>query len=258
MRVTRPVQSYLTYTLGKDLYIPLTCRCNSRTLPETRGPNFMLPAPVVAALCRVRDLELSTQQWTFWCNYLDTQEGAQKLPERPESIAVKDENCDDNNPITMNMLQEEIDSYLRNDKLRPNSLVFAGEGEPTLRLDEMLELVGSLQQAHTSEALPPIRVTTNGLRPNIVSRLKDGGVSRVSIALMTADPTQYDQLMNPSQEKGHDKVRQFIQNSIEIGLEVEATAVDRDDVDKTATQELAKSLGVDAEDVQVRWRPYFG
>jgi hypothetical protein len=47
-----------TYLLGHHtLYVPLTSRCNARTLPMTRGAQFTLPASVVAALCRVRQAE---------------------------------------------------------------------------------------------------------------------------------------------------------------------------------------------------------
>ena len=63
MILSRPLASYITYSLGNDLYVPLTSRCNTVTLPETRGPNFLLPASVAASLCRVRDLEHGTQQW---------------------------------------------------------------------------------------------------------------------------------------------------------------------------------------------------
>ena len=66
---------YFTYTLGiastvtvtsssnstvsdNTLYVPFTSFCNTRTLPQIRGPNFRLPPNVVAALCRVRDEEI--------------------------------------------------------------------------------------------------------------------------------------------------------------------------------------------------------
>ena len=66
-------QSYFTYRLGQSIYVPLTCRCNSRTLPQLRGDSFTLPVSVVAALCRVRDVEIlrnnsqqEQQQAAWW------------------------------------------------------------------------------------------------------------------------------------------------------------------------------------------------
>jgi len=46
-----------TYKLGKSIYIPLTSFCNTKTLPETRGPNFTLPSHVIQALLNVRQAE---------------------------------------------------------------------------------------------------------------------------------------------------------------------------------------------------------
>lgn len=259
MRVSRPLASYFTYTLGNDLYIPLTSRCNSKTLPQTRGPNFVLPAPVVASLCRVRDMEQGTQQWTYWCNYLDTQEGSQRLPEPLERISELPAASADKSmplPAMLTEILSEIKSYLSK-KNTIQSIVFAGEGEPTLQLEHLLRIVALLKESSHDTNLPPLRLTTNGLilASNVAERLKESGISKVSVALMTADPTQYQELMDPLDiANGHDRVCQFIAEAVHAGLEVETTGVDRKEVNKTATEALAKKLQVSLD---FRWRPYF-
>jgi hypothetical protein len=58
-----------------------------------------------------------------------------------------------------------------------------------------------------------------------------------------------------SRTTAHDLVCHFIQRAAEMdGLEVEVTAVDRNDVDKAKLEALVQSLGVHTP---VRWRPYF-
>ena len=284
MKVSRPVASYFTYTLGKtkDLYVPLTSRCSSKTLVETRGPNFMLPSSVVASLCRVRDVEHDTQQWKHWCFYLDSQDGPQKVPpslppvaELPPLTSPRENDRQQQHEQQqqppkrlpcIHDLRMEIEDYIRINDTVDYSVIFSGEGEPTLRLDDLIALVESLQKASSSPSfqLPPFRITTNGLILNgqqTARRLKQVGIDQLSIALMTSDPQQYQELMTPATmetektRNHHAIVCQFIQQALEEGLQVETTGIDRNDVDKAATEALAKSLHVTKP---FRWRPYFG
>jgi hypothetical protein len=81
---------------------------------------------------------------------------------------------------------------------------------------------------------------------------------------MTHDANQYNQLMQPllvstehsktSIVSPHDRVIAFIRQALSAGIDVETTAVDRADVDRTLTNQLSTSLGVVHP---VRWRPYF-
>ena len=250
--MTRPVASFFTYTLGETLYIPLTSRCNSLTLPETRGPNFVLPAEVVSALCKVRDAENQTEQWKHWCMYLDTQDGPQKLPKAQEIMTSLEQ--DKESYPTVTSLAEEAQQQLEKGSFE--SVVFAGEGEPTLRLGALLELAKTI--ASTSSL--PLRLTTNGLVPSkeTAGMLQDSGISACSVALMTHDAATYQEIMQPSTISAdlnpHETVCQFIQESLKAGLVVEATGVARPDVDKDKTEELARSLGVKEP---FRWRSHF-
>ena len=74
------------------------------------------------------------------------------------------------------------------------------------------------------------------------SALADAGISKATVALATADPGQYTELMRP--EGGdHSTVCGFIASLAEAGVEVEATAVERPGVDVAAARKLAGALG---------------
>jgi molybdenum cofactor biosynthesis enzyme MoaA len=182
--------------------------------------------------------------------YLDTQESKQKLPPPLERVSQLPETNGERLP-SMESLKKEIDTAL-NGSERPQSLVIAGEGEPTLRWNDLLSLANTY--AHLN-----VRVTTNGLAESSkVAQLKDGGVKAVSVALMTADSNQYEAFMQPfladSSLCPHAVVCEFIREAVHCELDVEVTGVNRPDVDKQAAETLATELGVTNT---VRWRPYF-
>jgi TatD family-associated radical SAM protein len=254
MKFTKPLASCFTYTIGKNLYIPITSRSNAKTLPESRGPGFFLGAEVVAALCRVRDEEHSTKQWASWCLYLDTQMSKQKLPPGMELVTALPRVEGHRLPSVVDLTEEIMQEFQR----RPDfdSIVFGGEGEPTLRLDDVFRIAANLKAANI-QMLPPLRLTTNGLVQSpetVVEKLKDANILSLSVALMTANSFQYDELMTPTIPNGHNRVCKFLSVAIEAGLDVEVTAVDRPDVDKDKTQDLANGMGVP---VPIRWRPFF-
>lgn len=281
----------LTYALGRSLYIPLTCRSNTRTLPETRGPGFVLPTDVVSSLLEVRRLELggadditSPSQRLGNCAAEDgggriPSSAAEKMHLPPldlPCISHLDESntrTSSSSAITDEMLRQDMESRFQHAKrsnCQYDSLVIAGEGEPTLRLSTLLSVVRQPIRSSCFGYTTPstIRVVTNGLgdavpgNSNGVScarQMKEAGVSGVSVALMTASADQYDEFMVPClpdalSTPAHDVVCDFICDAMDAGLDVEVTGVDRVDVDKAATEELAEKLGVVSP---VRWRPYF-
>uniref|UniRef100_A0A7S4CR33 Radical SAM core domain-containing protein n=1 Tax=Eutreptiella gymnastica TaxID=73025 RepID=A0A7S4CR33_9EUGL len=124
------------------------------------------------------------------------------------------------------------------------SIVFAGKGEPTLRLPVMLEVARALK----AKGAMTLRLNTNGLcnlhhQRDIVPELQ-GSIDAVSVALNTADPRQYHELMTPecSGREALDAVAQFVQRCVAAGLKVECTAVERPGVDLDAVRALAESL----------------
>ena len=231
-----------TYSLGHSLYVPLTSRCNSLTLPQTRGPGFLLPAQVVASLRRVRDAEEGTERWTQFANWLDAEEERQSLPEPMERV---DRSWLSPGRPTVTELLSEIPE-------NSSSIVIAGEGEPTLRMAALEELVTKLRRQQPSDC--HIRVTSNGLFP-VAHQLALCGVDSVSVALMTHDPEQYNDLMQPTCDHGYERVLEFVTQAQKEGLKVELTAVDQPGVDQDKTNKMAKSLvGIENP---VRWRPFF-
>lgn len=231
-----------TYSLGNSLYIPLTSRSNSLTLPQTRGPGFRLPPAVVASLCRVRDAEAGTVRWDPWCRWLDTQDANQRLPDPLEMVSSLTEH--NRRPTATELLLEIAESNTQYEHV-----VLAGEGEPTLRMSLLQEITKALAPKFSS-----IRVVTNGLTPCDPQQLADGGVTSVSVALASSDPYQYEEWMRPIESGGYERAVTFIRSAVAAGLEVEVAAVDRDTVHRGRLESLVLELGVQRP---VRWRPYF-
>ena len=329
-------QLYFTYRLGQSIYVPLTCRCNSRTLPQLRGDSFTLPVSVVEALYRVRDIEMAgtstiQEEEKLWQRYKNDDESIinnkhiivpQKLSPPPPLEAVaslpallqlpryyqREPTIDDlyqeiQQQLIPQQQQQQQQQQSRDEERTSttkieiiNSIVLSGEGEPTLRFDDMIELARRIKSSFTETKMSPvhIRLTTNGLVQREITatnnnsnntniccapqRLKDSGISHISIGLMTWDAKQYNDLVRPvlplttttnnldnddtttnnnnrTTSKAFDIMCDFIRDAVQVnGLEVETTAVERSDVDKVKTEIFSKSLGVSKP---IRWRPYF-
>jgi MoaA/NifB/PqqE/SkfB family radical SAM enzyme len=165
-------------------------------------------------------------------------------------------------------LSNEVEKYMKvmNVSGKVNNvstIVFAGEGEPTLRLDDMIRMAINMRALEATRNVP-MRLVTNGLcdEKNAVLELKDAGITSLSVALMTSSSAQYDDLMQPvipddlleNDVCAHQMVCNFIKRAVESGLDVEVTGVERSDVDKIAAQRLSSDLGVVRS---FRWRPFF-
>jgi TatD family-associated radical SAM protein len=125
-------------------------------------------------------------------------------------------------------------------------VVFCGFGEPTERLDLLLELARWIKQRCGNV---PLRVNTNGhalaLNPNrdIVAELKAAGVERVSVSLNAGDEKTYSEVCKPSFAGAFEAVLEFIRKA-KLLLDVEVTAVTTPEVDLHKVEALAKQLGV--------------
>jgi cyclic pyranopterin phosphate synthase len=128
-----------------------------------------------------------------------------------------------------------------------NELVFCGFGEPTQRLDLMLQITRWVRQ-HYGKQLP-VRVNTNGhgylLNPNrnVAKELKAAGVNKVSVSLNAANEESYTEVCKPIFQNAYAAVLDFIKKSRDI-LDVEATAVTIPEVDLHEVEAMAKKLGV--------------
>ena len=141
---------------------------------------------------------------------------------------------------------------------RFREVVFCGYGEPTERLDVLLEAAARLK----GQANPPrIRVNTNGLSDLINGRptaaLFAGKADCLSISLNTDDPAEYLEICRPKfGEAAYPALLKFAEEAAKAVPEVVMTVVGEPVTDKAKQERcsaLARSLGA-----RLRIRPYEG
>jgi len=207
------------YCFGGVVYASLTNESNAKlTMLAANGPGFTFPAGT----------------------------GFEPLPEGVEPSGVE-------------VAEASVDACRRlNDAdgvLTPREVVFAGLGEPLLRLPELLVAVKALA------GLPEVRsvrLNTNGLVPrdtaaSVAAALRSAGLSRVCVQLQSADDAQHAALVEPLAGLSLADVRDFTRALVSAGIATECSAVGRPGVDTLAVDRLAAELG--AESFKVR--PYF-
>jgi GTP 3',8-cyclase len=128
-----------------------------------------------------------------------------------------------------------------------DELVFCGFGEPTERLDVLLEVAKWVRQNYGRPL--QIRLDTNGhgymLNPgrNVAAELKAAGVDRVSVSLNAGDKETYNEICKPIFLEGYEVVLDFILKA-KLLLDVEVTAVRLPEVDLAKVKSVADGLGV--------------
>mmetsp|Transcript_11218 Transcript_11218/g.29924 ORF Transcript_11218/g.29924 Transcript_11218/m.29924 type:complete len:364 (+) Transcript_11218:68-1159(+) len=120
--------------------------------------------------------------------------------------------------------------------------VFAGLGEPTLRLDVVLEVARALR------GRLPVRLNTNGLGSlsqgrNIAKELAASGISAVSVGLNAANEDDWNAIMAPSMSGAFSAVLSFVRECSDAQLSVEVTCVETPGIDVAAVEKLAGDLG---------------
>jgi GTP 3',8-cyclase len=128
-----------------------------------------------------------------------------------------------------------------------DEVVFCGFGEPTERLDVLLEVVQWISQ-HYGRPLR-IRVNTNGhgyvinKGRDVTAEMKASGVEKVSVSLNAGDKETYNEICKPTFADAYDAVIDFI-NRAKPQLETEATAIRMPEVDIAKAKSIAEGLGV--------------
>jgi TatD family-associated radical SAM protein len=123
-------------------------------------------------------------------------------------------------------------------------VVFCGFGEPTERLDCILEVSRWLKRYFRV----PVRLDTNGQGcllnegRDVIRELRGAGVDRVSVSLNAHDEETYNAICRPALKNAYKGVIRFIEEAAEL-FETEVTAVDVPQVDLTKVREIAESLG---------------
>jgi cyclic pyranopterin phosphate synthase len=138
---------------------------------------------------------------------------------------------------------------------RWGEVVFCGFGEPTARLDVLLEIASWIRGRCGVSV--PIRVDTNGhgyvlnKGRDVVGELHNAGVSKVSVSLNGHDEASYTQNCRPKFDGGFAIVLEFIKKAKMAGLDVEVSVVRMPEVDIKRVRVIAESLNV-----QLRVREY--
>ncbi len=132
-------------------------------------------------------------------------------------------------------------------------VVFTGLGEPTRRLEVLIEITGRLVRAGVAR----VRLDTDGLANlregrDVVPELAAAGLRAVVVSLNASDAATYARLC-PSRygESAWPAARDFIRAAVRQLPEVEASFVGMPGLDPTACRAEAEALGA-----RFRWRPY--
>ncbi len=129
---------------------------------------------------------------------------------------------------------------------RWSEIVFCGFGEPTARLDVLLDVTRWIKMRYPSI---PIRLDTNGhgcfLNKGraVAAELSVAGLSQVSVSLNGYDDKTYTENCRPVFEGAFEAVLEFVQEAMMTGLEVEVSAVRLPELDVQKVKAVANKLG---------------
>jgi len=144
---------------------------------------------------------------------------------------------------------DEIWSRLQGEvKETDSEVVFCGFGEPTIRLDVVLDLMRRIRQRYPHLK---IRLDTDGLAQlrnkdrEVAREFREAGVDSVSISLNAESKEKYDELCRPSLEGSYEAVLDFAEDCRKFFPQVRLTVVDSEDIDVSKCRRIAEELGCD-------------
>ena len=135
------------------------------------------------------------------------------------------------------------------DPSRYSEVVFCGYGEPTERLEDLLQIARQVKRMHPSI---PIRVNTNGLADLIAGRptaaLFAGAVDALSISLNAATAEEYEGLCHPRfGRRSYEAMLDFAAQAKEHVPSVTLTVVRTPDLSEekeSACRRICEGIGV--------------
>jgi len=146
---------------------------------------------------------------------------------------------------TIEKIETELSEVLH--KRSWDGIVFCGFGEPTERLDVLVEVTKWIRRNYGKPI--QIRLDTNGhgytLNPNrdVALELKNAGIDKVSVSLNAGDKETYNEICKPTFPEAHESILEFIHKAKDL-VEVEVTAVRLPEVELAKVQRAADNLGV--------------
>jgi GTP 3',8-cyclase len=126
-------------------------------------------------------------------------------------------------------------------------IVFCGFGEPTEKLDCLIEVAKWVKRSYGKPVV--LRVNTNGhgyvlnADRDVVAELKTAGIDKVSVSLNAHNEETYNEVCKPAFAGAYAAVLEFIEKA-RGKLDVEVTAVTTPEVDLHKVEDLAKRMGV--------------
>ena len=142
---------------------------------------------------------------------------------------------------------DEIISELKTlDLSKYKEVVFTGFGEPTIRLDEMLEVTRYLNERNIV-----VRLDTNGhaelIHPdrNVISELKEAGLSAVSVSLNAESEELYNELCRPIYDNSYQAMLDFTKAALDVGIHTRMTVVGVPEIDIEKCERIAHEIGAD-------------
>jgi TatD family-associated radical SAM protein len=124
-------------------------------------------------------------------------------------------------------------------------VVFCGFGQPTIRLNEVIEVTKWIKKYHSNV----VRIDTNGQeyllnpRRQVVEKLKEAGVDKVSVSMNADNKELYNKICRPKFENAFDSILEFVEKSRNV-FDTEITFVTVQEVDKIKMERLAKKMKV--------------
>lgn len=142
--------------------------------------------------------------------------------------------------------KEITDDILARDLSLYSEIVFCGYGEPTLRLDDIIEVAREVKKHSDIK----IRINTNGHASMIygkdVAPLFKGAIDSVSVSLNAADSKAYDKICHPDFENAFEGLLDFtakVKDHVpEVMLSVVDETLSKEDIEKCKT--IARKCGV--------------
>ena len=126
-------------------------------------------------------------------------------------------------------------------------ITFCGYGEPTLKLNVLIEVAKYLKEKYPNVKL---RLNTNGhanfiCKRNVIEDLKDY-IDVISVSLNATTDEEYIQLSQPCFENAYEEVKKFVKASVDAGIKTFVTVVDNykgKKMDLELCNKVAKDLG---------------